>query len=111
MLHGDFGKSVLTANPVLEDIRRVFPATLELATVATLIGIVSRRADGRAGRGPAGPLADHVVRVIGLIGYSVPVFWLGLVGLLVFYARLGWVAGPGPPRRRSTRTWSIRSPA
>ena len=33
--------------------------------------------------------------MIGLIGYSVPVFWLGLVGLLIFYARLDWVAGPG----------------
>jgi len=38
---------------------------------------------------------DHLVRVLALIGYSVPVFWLGLVGLLVFYARLDLVAGPG----------------
>jgi peptide/nickel transport system permease protein len=38
---------------------------------------------------------DQVIRVVGLVGYSVPVFWLGLVGLLVLYARLGWVAGPG----------------
>ena len=40
VLRGDFGKSVLTANPVLDDIRRVFPATLELATVATLLGVL-----------------------------------------------------------------------
>ena len=39
VLQGDFGKSVLTANPVLADIRRVFPATLELASVATLLGV------------------------------------------------------------------------
>ena len=38
---------------------------------------------------------DHLIRVIGLIGFSVPVFWLGLVGLLLFYATLDWVAGPG----------------
>ncbi len=38
---------------------------------------------------------DHLVRVVGLFGYSVPVFWLGMVGLLIFYAKLGWVAGPG----------------
>src|SRR5256886_1637287 len=38
---------------------------------------------------------DHLVRVLVLIGYSVPVFWLGLVGLLLFYARLDLVAGPG----------------
>jgi peptide/nickel transport system permease protein len=36
-----------------------------------------------------------VVRVLGLVGYSAPIFWLGLLGLLVFYARLNWVAGPG----------------
>src|SRR6478735_3471064 len=38
VLHGDFGRSVLTSNPVMQDIRRVFPATLELATLGTLIG-------------------------------------------------------------------------
>lgn len=38
---------------------------------------------------------DHLIRVIGLIGYSVPIFWLGLVGLFVFYYKLDWVAGPG----------------
>ena len=42
-----------------------------------------------------GRLADQVVRVLGLVGYSAPIFWLGLLGLLVFYARLGWVEGPG----------------
>jgi peptide/nickel transport system permease protein len=38
VLHGDFGRSVLTSNPVMQDIRRAFPATLELATLGTLIG-------------------------------------------------------------------------
>jgi len=42
-----------------------------------------------------GSLIDQVVRVIGLIGYSVPIFWLGLLGLVLFYARLQWVAYPG----------------
>jgi peptide/nickel transport system permease protein len=42
-----------------------------------------------------GQLVDHAVRVLGLIGYSMPVFWLGMVALLVFYARLRWVPGPG----------------
>ncbi|HSG56661.1 MAG TPA: ABC transporter permease, partial [Paracoccaceae bacterium] len=42
-----------------------------------------------------GKLIDQIVRVVGLIGYSAPIFWLGLLGLLVFYARLDWVAGPG----------------
>jgi peptide/nickel transport system permease protein len=42
-----------------------------------------------------GRLIDHVVRVIGLIGYSMPVFWLGMVALMIFYANLNWVPGPG----------------
>jgi peptide/nickel transport system permease protein len=95
VLQGDFGESVLTANPVLEDIRRVFPATLELATVAILLGIAFGVPMGVAAAVYQGRMADHVIRVLGLIGYSVPVFWLGLIGLLIFYATLDWVAGPG----------------
>jgi peptide/nickel transport system permease protein len=95
VLQGDFGRSVLTANPVLVDIRRVFPATLELATLATLIGVAFGVPMGVIAATHQGRLLDHVIRVVGLVGYSVPVFWLGLVGLLIFYAKLDWVAGPG----------------
>jgi peptide/nickel transport system permease protein len=95
VLHGDFGKSVLTAHPVLSDIRRVFPATLELATVATLLGVVLGVPMGVAAAVRQGRFVDHAIRLVGLVGYSVPVFWLGLVGLLVFYAKLDLVAGPG----------------
>jgi peptide/nickel transport system permease protein len=95
VLRGDFGRSVLTASPVLEDILRVFPATLELATVATLLGVLLGVPMGVLAAVHQGRWIDHAIRLIGLVGYSVPVFWLGLVGLLVFYARLDWVAGPG----------------
>ena len=95
VLRGDLGNSVLTARPVLEDIRRVFPATLELATLATLIGIVLGVPMGVLAATQEGRWPDQVVRVVSLLGYSVPVFWLGLMGLLLFYATLGWVAGPG----------------
>ncbi len=95
VLQGDFGRSVLTSNPVLVDIRRVFPATLELATVATLLGVLLGVPAGVLAAVHRGRWPDHLVRVVALMGYSVPVFWLGLVGLLLFYARLGWVAGPG----------------
>jgi peptide/nickel transport system permease protein len=94
-LQGEFGESVLTSNPVLDDIRRVFPATLELATVATVIGIVLGVPAGVIAATRRGTWIDHVIRVLGLAGYSVPVFWLGLMGLLVFYARLDWLPGPG----------------
>jgi peptide/nickel transport system permease protein len=95
VLHGDFGRSVLTTNPVITDIARFFPATIELATVATVLGVVVGVPAGVLAAVHRGKPFDHVVRVIGLAGYSIPVFWLGLIGLLLFYAKLGWVAGPG----------------
>jgi peptide/nickel transport system permease protein len=95
VLQGEFGTSVLTSRPVLEDIRRAFPATLELATAGIVIGAGLGIPLGVWAAVRQGGVADHAVRVMGLIGYSVPIFWLGLMALLLFYARLGWVAGPG----------------
>lgn len=95
VLQGDLGTSVLTSRPVLEDVARVFPATLELATVATLLGVALGIPMGVAAAVWQGRWPDHLVRIVGLVGYSVPVFWLGLMGLLLFYAKLGWVEGPG----------------
>ncbi|WP_460450259.1 ABC transporter permease [Alsobacter sp. SYSU BS001988] len=95
VLQGDFGTSILTSNPVMQDIRRAFPATIELATLGTLMGAGLGVPLGVWAAVRRGGLADQLVRVMGLIGYSVPIFWLGLMALLVFYARLGWVGGPG----------------
>lgn len=95
VLQGDFGTSVLTTNPVMADIRRVFPATMELATIGTLIGALLGIPLGVLAAVKRGSIIDQIVRVVGLIGYSVPIFWLGLLALLVFYARLGWTSGPG----------------
>lgn len=92
---GDFGKSVLSSNPVLDDIKRVFPATFELATVGILIGAGLGVPLGVWAAVRRGGLADQAVRVMGLVGYSVPIFWLGLMALVLFYAKLGWVGGPG----------------
>ena len=95
MLSGSFGESLLTKKPIAEDIARVFPATLELASVAIIIGTVLGIPGGVLAAVRQGGFADQVVRVLGLVGYSAPIFWLGLLGLLVFYASLGWVSGPG----------------
>lgn len=92
---GDLGTSVLTAQLVTEDIKRVFPATLELATLGTLIGVSLGIPLGVLAAVNQGRWPDQIARVIGLFGYSIPVFWLGLMGLLLFYAKLGWVGGPG----------------
>lgn len=94
-LQGNFGNSVLTTNPVMTDIRRVLPATFELATVGTLIGSLLGVPLGVLAAVKRGSLIDQAVRVIGLIGYSMPIFWLGLLALLLFYAKLQWVAFPG----------------
>ena len=88
MLQGDFGNSVMTTRPVLEDIKRFFPATLELATIATLVGIIIGVPAGVWAAVKQGTIVDHIVRVIGLLGHSIPIFWLGMVALLVFYAKL-----------------------
>ncbi len=93
--HGDLGQSVLTANPVINDILRVFPATLELATMATFFGVLFGIPMGVAAGVYQGRWPDQVIRVLGLFGYSVPVFWLGLMGLVLFYGKLDWVPGPG----------------
>ena len=95
VLRGDLGNSVLTANPVIKDILRVFPATLELATVATLFGVLLGVPMGVAAAVYRGRWPDQTMRVVGLFGYSVPVFWLGLMGLVLFYGKLDWVPGPG----------------
>jgi peptide/nickel transport system permease protein len=92
---GDFGTSVLTTNPVMADIARVFPATLELATLGVLIGTLAGVPLGVLAAVRRGSAVDQLVRLLGLIGYSVPIFWLGLMALLLFYAKLGWVEGPG----------------
>jgi peptide/nickel transport system permease protein len=95
ILSGDFGNSVLTTNPVMVDIRRAFPATVELATLGTLIGAFVGVPLGVLAAVRRGSIVDQVVRVIGLIGYSVPIFWLALISLVIFYAQLRWVAFPG----------------
>lgn len=95
LLSGDFGVSALTSQPVLSDLIRVFPATLELSTTAIIIGVLIGVPAGVIAGARKGRWQDHVIRVVGLFGYSVPVFWLGLVGLFVLYGKLGWVAGTG----------------
>lgn len=92
---GDLGQSVSTGRPVAEDISRFFPATLEMATLGIIIGVVIGVPLGVIAASRQGSVVDQIIRVVGLLGYSMPAFWLGLVGLALFYARLHWVGGPG----------------
>jgi peptide/nickel transport system permease protein len=95
VLHGDFGVSLFSSKPVNQDLLHVFPATIELSTAAILIGVLLGVPLGVAAAARQGKLTDHLIRIAGLVGYSMPVFWLGMVGLLLFYGKLDWLPGPG----------------
>jgi peptide/nickel transport system permease protein len=92
---GDMGRSLTTGQPVSADLLSVFPATIELALVAILCGTLVGVPLGVAAAVNRGRPIDHVARVIGLAGQSVPIFWLGLIALILFYAKLQWVAASG----------------
>lgn len=95
VLRGDLGVSATTGHSVMTDLAQVFPATLELAIVAVLTGVLIGVPLGIVAAVNRGRLIDHVARIVGLAGHSVPIFWLGLMALLLFYAKLHWVDASG----------------
>ncbi len=95
LLQGNLGRSIKTRQPIAEDIARFLPATIELSTVATVMGVSMGVVFGIVSAVWHNRPVDYAVRVVGLIGVSVPVFVLALLGLTIFHAQLGWVAGPG----------------
>lgn len=95
LLRGDMGISIKTRNPVLEDIRQFLPATIELSTYSIVVGLTLGISFGVVSAVWRNSIIDYLVRFFALIGVSFPVFLLALIGLTVFHAELGWVAGPG----------------
>jgi peptide/nickel transport system permease protein len=95
MLRGDFGTSMITADPIASDIARYFPATLELSTLAMIIGLFSGILLAVISVLYPDKFPDHLARVAALASHSIPIYWLVLVALLIFYVNLGWVSGPG----------------
>lgn len=91
----NFGQSHLTKNPVILDLARVIPATIELAGLSIIIGAGLGIPLGIVAAVNKGKWIDQIARVVGLVGYSTPIFWLGTLVLLLFYARLGWIPGGG----------------
>jgi peptide/nickel transport system permease protein len=95
LLQGDLGISIRTRRPVLEDLRTFLPATIELALaamgVALLIGITL----GMVAAIHRNTAIDAAMRVFALVGGALPIFFLGLVMLAIFYNRLRWLPGPG----------------
>ncbi|BBQ84176.1 MULTISPECIES: ABC transporter permease [Enterobacteriaceae] len=95
LTHGDLGTASATGQPVLHDLLAAFPATLELATLALIIGAIFGVIAGVLCARYAGSPWDFAVRTLTLLGNSVPIFWLGLLMLALFYAKLQWSPGPG----------------
>jgi peptide/nickel transport system permease protein len=95
LLHGDMGISIYTHCPVADDLRDYLPATVELATVTIVFSVLLSIPLGILAAVRRGGAIDFFVRMLTLIGVAMPVFWLALVLLDIFYLRLGWAPAPG----------------
>ncbi len=100
LARGDLGISFRTKGSVVGDLWDRFPATAELTMTAMFFGAITGILLGAVAAVRRDRAADHASRLFALTGSSIPVFWLGLILLSIFYARLGWLPGPGrlPPR-------------
>lgn len=99
VLQGDLGTSTRTYRPVTADLATYFPNTIELALGAIVVALVFGIPAGiLAALRPNSPF-DLTVMIGALIGVSMPVFWFGLLAILIFSVQLGWfpVAGRGTP--------------
>jgi len=95
IIHADFGVSLISKRPVLKDIIDYFPATIELAFASMVFAIVVGVILGIYSAIYRNKSIDHFSRVFSILGVSMPTFWLGLLLLLLFYYRLGWLPGGG----------------
>lgn len=95
LAQGNMGRSIKTKRPVTEDLQQFLPATLELATTSIIFALIIGVSFGVISAVKQDSLLDYFTRVVALIGVSFPVFVLALIGLTVFHAQLGWVAGHG----------------
>jgi dipeptide transport system permease protein len=95
VFQGDLGRSLVTREPVLEEFFTLFPATLELSVAAILFAVIVGLPVGILAAVKRGSLFDHTIMGISLTGYSMPIFWWGLLLILVFSVNLGWTPVSG----------------
>ena len=95
LLHGDLGQSIVTREPVVDEFVSLFPATVELASAALLLALVVGLALGIAAALKRGSLVDQGVMGLATLGNSMPVFWWGLMLIMLFSVQLGWTPVSG----------------
>ena len=95
LLRGDLGISIRTRRPVADDLGDFLPATIKLTLAAMLITIVLGVTLGVLAAIKRNGWIDGLARLFALIGGSLPIFFLGLLALPIFYSRLRWLPGPG----------------
>ncbi len=95
VLQGDLGISAVTHAPVIKEFGALFPATIELSTCAILFAIVLGLPAGIVAAVKRNSIFDHGVMGVSLAGYSMPIFWWGLLAILLFSITLGWTPVSG----------------
>ncbi len=95
VLQGDLGQSIVTRRPVLEEFLTLFPATVELSLCAILFAVLIGLPVGVLAALKRGSWLDHTVMGVTLTGFSMPIFWWGLLLIILFSGILGWTPVSG----------------
>jgi ABC-type dipeptide/oligopeptide/nickel transport system permease component len=95
LVTGDWGNSLATKRPVLDELATRLPATLELLFAAMLIAVVAGIVLGVVAAKRPGKAADGAIRFLAIGGVSIPAFWLGLLLQVLFVGNLGWLPATG----------------
>jgi ABC-type dipeptide/oligopeptide/nickel transport system permease component len=95
VLRGDLGTSYITRRPILRDLLQRFPATLRLAGAAMLFAAVTGISIGIFGAWRPGALLDRLAAFGAYLGISFPVYWVGLILILIFAVNLRWLPPSG----------------
>jgi len=95
ILHGDFGVSLSTQAKVLTEFFTLFPATIELTFFAMMFAVLIGVPAGAAAAVNRGGIFDQVLMSISLFGYSMPIFWWGLMLIMFVSVQLGWTPVSG----------------
>ena len=94
-LHGDLGQSLVTHRQVFHEFFVLFPATLELSICAMILAVALGIPAGVVAAVRRGSVFDHAIMGSALVGYSMPIFWWGLLLIIFFSGTLGWTPVSG----------------